>query len=86
MELVNHLIIKINIWIPAVVFIQTNNISRIKMGKKFDEKYEIPKSQFNKKCMTCKIKGSIKFHRRILNKILKNGIIDHFTRWYKLAT
>ena len=55
------------------------------MGKNFDQKYEIPRTQFDKKYITCNVKKSIKCYRRTLNKILINGVIDHFTRWYKLA-
>lgn len=50
------------------------------------KKYEVPKSEFNKKYIMANMKKAIKRSRRALNKILINGIIDHFTRWYEVTT
>lgn len=50
------------------------------------KKYKIPRSEFNnKKYITPNLKKSIKYYRRALNKILINGVTDHFTRWHELA-
>lgn len=50
------------------------------------KKYKVPKSEFYKKCITANMKKSIKCYRRALNKILINGVMDHFTRWYEVTT
>lgn len=50
------------------------------------KKYEVPKSEFNKKYITANMKKAIKCSRRALNKILINGVIDHFTRSYEVTT